>query len=414
MTGLFRTEAVDAQRTRRLGTISLSQPLAVWLLGFASILAAAATISFVMFTDYTRRSRVGGELVPDLGLATVVASSAGVVGPLHAEEGDQVESGSPLTIIHMPRATATGNDAHVVMLDRLGARRESTEQLQKAQEGQFVAQSIGNSRQRQALLTELKQIEQEAETRREQIRIGESIVDRYRKVADERYVSLVQLSQQEQSVLEVRNSQLALERQATSLKRSIAALDQRTSELKHERQLSIASASRDMATLAQEGIELETNGALLHRAPVPGLVSSKFVQSGQSVQTGQPLYSILPKGSLLRAQLMVPSAAIGFIRPGDRVTLRYQSFPYQKFGTHGGHVLRISRSSVSSPAAGNTGGEALYRVVVELDSQYVTAYGRGENLRPGMRLEADILGERRRLYEWILEPIYSVTGRVGS
>ena len=41
------------------------------------------------------------------------------------------------------------------------------------------------------------------------------------------------------------------------------------------------------------------------------------------------------------------------------------------------------------------------------------AYGRPEPLRPGMLLEADILGERRKLHEWLLEPLYSLRGRDG-
>lgn len=56
--------------------------------------------------------------------------------------------------------------------------------------------------------------------------------------------------------------------------------------------------------------------------------------------------------------------------------------------------------------------EPYYRVLVALDQQAILAYGKREPLRPGMRLDADILGERRRLYEWILEPIYSIRGQV--
>ena len=46
--------------------------------------------------------------------------------------------------------------------------------------------------------------------------------------------------------------------------------------------------------------------------------------------------------------------------------------------------------------------------------QYITAYGRHENLKPGMLLDADIMGEKRRLIEWLVEPLYSVAGKVGN
>ncbi len=56
--------------------------------------------------------------------------------------------------------------------------------------------------------------------------------------------------------------------------------------------------------------------------------------------------------------------------------------------------------------------EPYYRVVVSLGQQYITAYGRAESLRPGMLVDADILGESRRIIEWIFEPLYSVVGKV--
>jgi membrane fusion protein len=112
----------------------------------------------------------------------------------------------------------------------------------------------------------------------------------------------------------------------------------------------------------------------------------------------------------------VPSRAVGFIEPGDTVLLRYQAYPYQKFGHQTGRVARISRSALSaaelqSISGFNSNGEPLYRVTVRLARQAVTAYGKPEALRPGMLLEADVLGERRRLIEWIFAPLYSVTGR---
>ena len=102
------------------------------------------------------------------------------------------------------------------------------------------------------------------------------------------------------------------------------------------------------------------------------------------------------------------------IKPGDRVLLRYQAYPYQKFGTHSGHVLRISRSAVVASKGQADEGEAVYRVLVSLNEQTVLAYGQPEALRPGMRLEADVMGERRRLYEWVLEPLYSVVGKASG
>lgn len=407
---VFRAEVFEARRNNWLGSISLVQPLRLWVLAAAVMAMALAIICFLVFGEYTRRSRVDGQLVPDLGLSTVVAPSSGVVTRLFQEEGRRVRAGDGLVLIDAPRATASGVDAVAEMHASLNARRASTELLGRSQTAQIDAQIAGQSRQLAEAMNELRQIESQITTRREQVRIGRETVQRYRSIVDERYVSQVQLNQQQQSVLELVNQQQALEREAASIRRNIAQFQQSLRELPTQRNALRATTERDVALLDQERVQQEATGKLLVKAPLAGLVTNRLIEPGQAVEAGQPLLSLLPQGSKLQAQLLVPSRAVGFIEPGDRVLLRYQAFPYQKFGHHAGKVLRISRSAITPDNGENA--EPYYRVLVALDQQAILAYGKRESLRPGMRLDADILGERRRLYEWILEPIYSIRGQV--
>jgi len=131
--------------------------------------------------------------------------------------------------------------------------------------------------------------------------------------------------------------------------------------------------------------------------------------------------SIIPKNSQLQAELYAPSKSVGFISPGDAVLIRYQAYPYQKFGQYQAQVLSISRTAVPSvdlaSMAGEVpglarGGEQLYRLRVSLNEQEVMAYGKPQALQSGMLLDADILQESRHLYEWVLEPLYSLTGKL--
>ncbi|MFC0131557.1 HlyD family secretion protein [Massilia eurypsychrophila] len=120
----------------------------------------------------------------------------------------------------------------------------------------------------------------------------------------------------------------------------------------------------------------------------------------------------------MQAHLYAPSRAIGFIRPEDNVLLRFQAFPYQKFGHTRGKVASISRTALltnelAGVANGATGyTEPVYRITVILDRQAIVAYGTARPLQAGMLVDADILQERRKLYEWVLEPIYSLTGKL--
>ncbi|HEY5851768.1 MAG TPA: HlyD family efflux transporter periplasmic adaptor subunit [Lysobacter sp.] len=416
---LFRPEALQARRTSHLGAISLAQPVRLWVLGAGAVLAAAAILAVLVFGQYSRRSRVTGQLVPDLGLSTVVAPTAGVVGRLFLEEGDDVGNGAALVRIDTPRAMSDGRDSVAAIRDGLRARDGSVAAMGKSQVAQIDAQVSGMHGQLVSARRELAQVRQSIAARSRQVKLGRDTVDRYRRISAEQFVSQVQLDQQEQALLELVNERMALERQATSIERAIAQMEQSLRELPAQRATQLALTSRDRALIEQERVQLETSGELLIKAPVAGTVASRLIEPGQAVQAGQPLLSLLPRGSTLQAQLLVPSRAIGFVEPGSTVLLRYQAFPHQKFGHHAGRVIRISRSAVNpgestALAGGGQATEPYYRVLVALRAQTVTAYGSPEPLRPGMLVEADILSERRRLLEWLLEPLYSVRGAVAG
>jgi len=155
------------------------------------------------------------------------------------------------------------------------------------------------------------------------------------------------------------------------------------------------------------------------RAPQDGIVTGVVAEAGQGVAATAPLASLVPPDIRLQAQLYAPSSAIGFVRPDQPVLLRYQAFPYQKFGHQAGRVVQVSRSPL--PAAelaalpymkAGAESEPLYRITVALDRQSVDAYGHAQPLAPGMQLEADVLLDRRRLFEWIFEPVLGIAGRV--
>lgn len=409
--GLFRREALDARRSSWLGGIQLAQPLRLWLLTLGAALAASAVIAFLVLGTYTRRSTVTGQLVPTRGLSTIVAPAGGVVGRVEVQEGDSVRAGQRLAVVIVPRATLGNGDTLAALEERLQRRQEGLVASKAAQLQQLRVQEAGLRSQLASARRELAQVEAGIATRREQVRIAHETLDRLRQLEDVRYVSLLQIKQQESVALAQVGEMQVLERQATATRRMIAQLEQALAELPAQHGSTDAGYERELAALEQEQVETRARGELVLTAAVDGTVTALLAKPGQAVEAGQPLLSVLPGDGLLEAELLVPSRAIGFVEPGDRVMLRYQAYPYQKFGHQHGRVERISRSALGPGELGNAqAAEPYYRVTVALARQAVVAYGREEPLRPGMLLDADILGERRRLVEWLLEPLYSLKG----
>lgn len=414
---LFRREVLEAKRTSWLGGISLAQPIRLWVLTLAAVVTALAVALFLTLGTYTRRSTVVGQLVPSKGLAAVLAPATGVVSQLSVSEGERVAAGQTLAVVAVPRATVASGDTTDALEQRLQQRQGSLQSALAAQRQLLSAQSAGLAAQLANAQRELRQVEAEIGTRDEQVRIARETLDRLQQLQDGKYVSVLQIKQQESAALDQVSAMQALQRQAIGTRKTIVQLQQAIRELPGQRLASEANFKRDIAALEQEQVETEARGALAIHAPVEGVIATQIVKPGQAVQAGQPLLSVLPGDGKMDAELLVPSRAVGFIEPGDTVLLRYQAFPYQKFGHQKGRVARVSRSALTPAELGtllgsSQAGEPFYRVTVALANQRVNAYGKAELLKPGMLLDADILGERRRLVEWIFEPLYSIKGRV--
>jgi membrane fusion protein len=172
-----------------------------------------------------------------------------------------------------------------------------------------------------------------------------------------------------------------------------------------------------VSSTEQQLTEVESRRRVVITAPEAGRTTLVVAEVGQTVDVNQALVTLVPASGELQARLYAPSSSIGFVRAGDAVLLRYQAFPYQKFGQHEGVVDTVSTSAVNPselaglPATGLEPGEPVFAIQVKLRSGDILANGETRPLQAGMQLEADILQERRKLYEWMLEPLYSVTRR---
>ncbi|CTP91860.1 HlyD family secretion protein [Xanthomonas graminis] len=399
---LFREEVMQARRTSWLGGISLVQPLQAWVFASAAAIAATSVVIFLCIGTYTHRSTVTGQLVPTKGLATVMAPATGVVTRLDVREGQRVEAGQILAVVTVPRATLASGDIEAALQRHLRQRGDGLKSSEQAQLQQLDAQEQGLRGQLVNLQQELLQVNGEVATRRSQITLANEVLQRWRQLQDGKYVSELQIKQQESSALEYTSQMQALQRQATEMRRSLAQIEQQLRVLPGQRMGIHAEYRRDNAAVELEQVQTQVGGALLVTAPVGGMIATQVVKPGQAIQAGQPLLSLVPGDGRLEAELLVPSRAIGFIETGNTVMLRYQAYAYQKFGHQRGAVMSISRSALTSKELGAlTGnaqqGEPYYRVTVRLAQQVIVAYGKQEHLKPGMLLEADVLGEKRSL-----------------
>lgn len=139
------------------------------------------------------------------------------------------------------------------------------------------------------------------------------------------------------------------------------------------------------------------------RAPLAGTVNRVLVTTrGAAVQPGQPLVEIVPSDERLLIEVRVRPQDIGSVRMGQQAHVSLTAYDRSLYGTLQGEVVNISPDAVSEERT----GETFYIVRVRTAANALhDAEGRAYPIGVGMIAEADLLGERRTVLQYILTPI---------
>ncbi len=405
---LFRQEAIDAQREKYLGETTLARPVAYWVYTLLAAAIALVLLGVAIWGEYTRRERVEGFLALDVGAARVLIPDPGRVAELLIKEGDEVAAGAPIAKITYDRSTAETSATE------LASRRGLLEREQQ-QVRELGEQQVAQVRKRvKDLEGELAQADREIKLQEERVRSAREQATRFQKLAAEKFVSDLVAKQKQDDVTDQEIKLQALKRARSQVDRDLSAAKMEEPSIQLRSRGQVDQVSRQLSELQESLAGVEARRETVIKAPVSGTVTNIAVVQGQSVPADTPLATVLPRGSGLHVELLVPSRAIGFIQKGQQVVLRYEAFPHERFGQYKGTVSEISRN-VWAP--GEKIGplpvrEPVYRVDVKLERQSVAALGAEIALRPGMLVNADILLERRTLLEWLFEPVLQLRGRL--
>ena len=407
-----------ALQPRLQGEVIVVPRMGMWWWCLLGLTVLAVLAWFVTQGSYTRRSTVAGHLVPQAGMIRVQTPQTGVIIERKVAEGQVVRKGEVLFVLSSDRV---GSGARDIQQDisREIQQRSLSMQSEIARNDKALNDEISHVNRRiSALQADAQTIERQIEQQRRRVAVAQDIKNRYQGLADQDYIAKEQLIQKELDLSEQQSRLQALERDVQASKRELVNAAREIDSTKSRYANLNSTLQRTISTSQQELTEVDSRRRVLVTAPEDGRATLVSGEVGQVADTPRPLLNLLPVQNQLQARLFAPSRTIGFVRPGDKVLLRYQAYPYQKFGLHEGKVVSISTASVASTElAGFTlpdvaAGEPVYGITVELQSQSVKAYGQAQALQAGQRLDADILQETRKLYEWMLEPLYSITGKM--
>lgn len=417
---LFRKEALEARQAKWTGNIILSRPFSFTFLTVCALAVALIIIAFAIWGSYTKRSTVQGQLIPQSGLIQVYTTELGTILKKNVYEGQFVKKGDTLFIISTENYSEQGSVANALakqtQLKEQSIRNEITRMhLIHQDEKRAINNQIN------LLNGTLAKVENLLGNQRERINLAKKNQQRYGNILHENAISHEEFEAKKIDYLDQVAQYESLQREKVSLQKQLMEQQISLSGLENRQNNEIEQLERLLSSNIQELIEMQARQYIAIHANSSGIIGTINAEVGQFVNLSKPLLTILPENTQLIAQLYVPSRAIGFVKENDQVLLRYQAYPYQKFGHAKAQVLSVAKTALASQDLQTIGiispqehlnNEPVYLVRAKLDKQMVKAYGKDMPLQVGMTIEGDIMHEKRKLYEWVLEPLFSITGKL--
>jgi membrane fusion protein len=385
---------------------------------FVSI--GCAIVCFFAFFSTTRKAESHGVLLPTAGVIRIQSGQAGIIGNVRVREGQRVRKGEILFILSSERSDVGSKSAEGTVSALLQSRLDSfnDEMLQSRVLGRQRWQA--SLRRAADLVNDVSHVDGQIALQLNRVALAEQSYKRYSELQATSYISAAQLQEKQAELLDQRQRLADLQRVKSAGLRELVAAQAEARDLQVMAQREAGALERNVSALKQDLTENEARREIFVRAPQDGMVTAITADTGQAVGATSRLAAILPAGGELEAELYAPSRSAGFIKPGMKVLLRYQAYPYQKFGQHHATVREVANTSLRMEEFALTGtttpagipSEPVYRIRLRLDKQTVTAFGKPMPLKSGMLVEASVVLEHRRLYEWALEPLFSISGRI--
>jgi membrane fusion protein len=340
-------------------------------------------------------------LVPLRGTDPVRTQKEGVLSVVAVQEGEAVPAGATLFVVRSAPLSDRTSELRTLQTQlvangerlRIAASQYETRQRQDASEEKrlaakvaFLKQIIGSKQQRLALIKELvdsstagmktgsinrldvTRLQLEYTTVKEEIQAADNDLD-------DATAAITRLTQDEEARdLEYREIRRGLEE------------DMATERIR------IGSLQQDLANITDSGLVL--------LSPCAGTVLRLRVNApGAVVKEGDVLGELACEGDRMQAELVLPQSGLPQVHAGQGVKLRFDAFPYQRFGVQYGTVKWLGPSGIAGPDQGG------FRALVELRRDSIRVKGVWRRLLPGMGGDGDIVVGRRSLVSYAFEPI---------
>lgn len=415
-TGLFRKEVINEQLNSAEGSFLMTPKPVYSVISGLLIVWVVAVAVYLNTESYARKASVNGWLEPNHGVFKLYANARrGKVLNVLVSEGQLVKQGAPLITISYSNRDGLGNKVSTQLLAELEAKQHRTLQSIQRLRVLHVAQQHGLEEQRLQAQQALEALDAIVEISQSQWLLATKQWEKAQSLFEQGHISQADFENHTLQRLTTEQQLTLAKKDLRSEQANIAAINHEISTLPQQQANELANIENAYSDLNHQIVSYKNDAEETVYAPHTGVVSGLQVKTGYTVDSSRPLLTLLPENGDIQARIAVPVSSAGFIREGQALHIRYDAFPYQKFGVQSGEIVNISPSLILPGELKDVPisiSEPTYLVTASLRANEILAYGNPISLKAGMTFSADVDLSQRSLLEWLMEPLYSITGKL--
>lgn len=365
-----------------------------------------------------------GKVIPSGEIKILKPLESGVVSKIFVKESDRVKKGDILIQIDPTVTDASLSskqddlvviDSDIVLLEALISESNlSKDELNKLNSSQL---NLYNS-QRQILASTYESNKAKLNSAKLDIKANESEVNRLSlllnkeeeaKVRLQKVLDLIAKKEYEEVSKNIINlkeqKDIALYRLKESNKKLEEIIEENEKAIKTiksswiETSLSKEKEKRELS--AQINAILFSNKTQQIKSPVDGFVGKLLIHTeGGVVSPNDNLISIVPSDAPLIIKANVLNKDIGFLKLGQEVAIKIDTFSFQKYGLLHGNIIEISKDAIEDEKLG-----LIYEIKIKPKSLDIKVEGETKRLEIGMSVIAEVKTGKRRVIELFIYPI---------
>ena len=295
----------------------------------------------------------------------------------------------------------SGKDADAVLQAQLSRERQANYAAQLAKLEQNIARvasTIETNRRDQLVMAQRMKSLNEMEAMQETLMAQnfgarlQLLEARDRRLSAERELQLANNREHE-----LRNELAALESEKTAFTKSWR---QKTME-------DLLNTARDRDGIKEQLQKADKRKQLVALvSPVDAVVLDMAkLSQGSVVQAAEQMFTLVPLGAALEAEVKIDALDIGYIKAGDVVHVKLDAFPFQKHSALDGKVRTISEDAFRRDSGAPGALDAYYLSRIAYGDSKLKKMPDKARLLPGMTLSAEIVVGKRSVMSYLIWPL---------